>query len=204
MGPKTGKYFIFFHLPGSALIHPLHGILVTGMKTLIQIVLLALLVGCASPYYPVYVNNEGDYYIAERATNESYYYGTGYYPWWISGYPPQTFAYYSPYYGFYSGYYGYWCPPYPYHRRHRYPGEGSMVVGPALPPAADNGQVVAFPGSPVNRDLVNRGRKGRRVVAPAPRMSAGSPSRFSLPSTHAGSAGRGKVDSSRLSTRHRQ
>ena len=218
MDPKTGKYFIFFHLPGSALIHPLHGILVTRMKTLIQIVLLAVLVGCASPYYPVYVNNEGDYYIAERATNESYYYGTGSYPWWISGYPPQTFAYYSPYfypyyfsvwyppsyrpyYGFYGGYYGYWCPPYQYHRRHRYPGEGRIVVSPALPPAAGSG---AFPGSPVNRDLVNRGRKVQRVVAPAPRMSASSPARFSLPSTHAGSAGRGKVDSSRLSTRHRQ
>ena len=221
MGLKTGKYFIFFHLPGSALIHSLHGILVSSMKTLIQILLLALLVGCASPYYPVYVNNEGDYYIAERATNESYYYGTGSYPWWISGYPPQTFAYYSPYfypyyfsvwyppsyrpyYGFYGGYYGYWCPPYQYHRRHRYPGEGRIVVSPALPPATNSGQMVAFPGSPVNRDLVNRRERGQRVVAPAPRMSASSPARFSLPSTHAGSAGRGKVDSSRISTRHRQ
>ena len=238
MGLKTGKYFIFFHSPGSALIHPLHGILVTSMKTFIQIMLLALLVGCASPYYPVYVNNEGDYYIAERTTNESYYYGAGSYPWWISGYPPQTFVYYSPYfyphyfsvwyppayrpyYGLYGGYYGYWCPPYRYNRRHRYPGDGGIVVSPVLPPAMDNGQVVAFPGSPVNRDLVNRRRKGKIIAAPvnsastyprtsaqssvsAPRMSASSSARFSPSSSHTGSAGRGKASSSRLSSRHRQ
>jgi hypothetical protein len=201
-----------------------HGILVTRMKTLIPILLLALLVGCASPYYPVYVNDEGDYYIAERVTDGPYY-GTGYYPWWLGGYPPQTFAYYSPY--FYPYYFsvwyppGYWCPPYLYHLHHRYPGDNRIVVNPVLPPVAVRGPVVAYPGLPPNRDLVSRGRKGYRVVTPprsasaydripaqssmpASRMSSISPVRSSLSSTHSGSAGRGKNSSSRLSTRHRQ
>ena len=193
------------------------------MKTLIQILLLALLVGCASPYYPVYVNDAGDYYIAERAT-EGPYYGTGYYPWWLSAYPPQTFAYYSPY--FYPYYFsiwyppGYWCPPYLDRPHHRHPGENRMV-SPALLPVIDSRQVVAYPGLPVNRDLANRGVKGQRIVAPprsasaynrtpaqpsvpASRMSSSSAARFSLPSTHSGSAGRGKADSSSRSVRHRQ
>ena len=228
MGLKTGKYFIFFHLPGSALIHSLHGILVTSMKTLIQIMLLALLAGCASPYYPVYVNNEGDYYIAERATNESYYYGTGSYPWWISGYAPQTFAYYSPYfypyyfsiwyppgyrpyYDFHGGYYGYWCPPYLNRPRHRYPGENRMV-SPMLPPVIDSRQVVAYPALPVNgqrivappRSASAYNRSPAQFSVPASRMSSSSAARFSLPSTHSGSAGRGKADSSSRSVRHRQ
>ena len=218
---------------GSAPIHPARGILVGSMRTLIQILLLALLVGCASPYYPVYVNDAGDYYIAERATETPYYgtgYGAGYYPWWLSGYPPQIFAYYSPY--FYPYYfsvwyppvystYPYWYPPYSHHRHHRYPGHDRMVVSPLLPPMTDGGQVVAYPGLPVNRDLVNRGGKGQRVVAPprsvsayshiparssasASQMSSSRPSGFSLPSTHSGSVGRGKADSSSLSARHRQ
>jgi len=241
MEPKTGKYFIFFHLSGaasgSALIHPAHGILVTTMKTLIPILLLALLVGCASPYYPVYVNDEGDYYIAERASDGPYY-GTGDYPWWVSGYPPQTFAYYSPYfypyyfsvwyppvyrpyYGFHGCYHGYWCPPYQNHRHHRYPGQSRIVVNPVLPPVADHGPVVAYPGLPAKRDLVNRGRKGRRVVAPprsasaygriqaqssmpASQITSTRSARISLPSTQSVSAGRSKNSSSRLSTGHRQ
>ena len=187
------------------------------MKTLIPILLLALLVGCASPYYPVYVNDEGDYYIAERATVQPYY-GAGYYPWWLSGYPPQTCAYYSPYcYPYYfSVWYppGYWYPPYLYHPHHRYPGENRIVVNPVLPPMTVSGPVVAYPGLPVNRDLVSSGGKGYRVVAPprsasaydmpTARMSSSRPAGFSLPSTHSGSLGRGKGSSSRLSTRHHQ
>jgi hypothetical protein len=235
MEPKTGKYFIFFHLsgaaPGSALIHPAHGILVTTMKTLIPILLLALLVGCASPYYPVYVNDEGDYYIAERVSDGPYY-GTGNYPWWVSGYPPQTFAYYSPYfypyyfsvwyppvyrpyYGFHGGYYGYWYPPYQNHRHHRYPRQSRIVVNPVLPP------VVAYPGLPDKRDRVKREGKGRRVVAPprsvpaydripaqssmpAAQITSTRSARSRLPSTQPVSAGRGKNSSSRLSKRHHQ
>jgi hypothetical protein len=228
MEPKTGKYFIFFHLfgamPGSALIHPAHGILVTTMKTLIQILLLALLVGCASPYYPVYVNDEGDYYIAERVSDGPYY-GTGNYPWWVSGYPPQTFAYYSPYYypyyfsvwypPVYRPYYGYWYPPYQNHRHHRYPGQSRIVVNPVLPP------VVAYPGLPDKRDRVKREGKGRRVVAPprsapaydripaqssmpAAKITSTRSARFSRPSTQPGWDGRGKNGSSKLSTRHHQ
>jgi len=195
---------------GSAPIHPARGILASSMRTLIQILLLALLVGCASPYYPVYVNDEGDYYIAERATAAPYYgtgYGTGYYPWWISGYPPQIFAYYSPY--FYPYYFSVWYPPayspypygyppYPHHRHHRYPGHDRMVISPVLPPMTDGGQVVAYPGLPVNRDLVNR--KGKA----ASRMSSSSPERFILPSSHSASVGRGKADSNSLTVRHRQ
>ena len=187
------------------------------MKTLIPILLLALLVGCASPYYPVYVNDEGDYYIAERVTDGPYY-GTGYYPWWLAGYPPQTFAYYSPY--FYPYYFsvwyppGYWYPPYLYHPHHRYPGENRIVVNLVLPPVTVSGPVVAYPGLPPNRDLVSRGGKGSRVVAPprsasayempTARMSSNRPAGFSLPPSYSGSAGRGKNSSSRLSTRHHQ
>lgn len=241
MDLKTGNHFIFFHLPepgpGSALIHPARGILVCSMKTLIQILLLALLAGCASPYYPVYVNGEGDYYIAERVTAGPYY-GSGFYPWWVSTYPPQIFTYYSPYYypyhfsvwyppgyypyyGFYGGYYGYWYPPYRNQRHHRYPGEHRIVVTPALPPAIDSRQVVTNPGLPFNRDLVTRRGRGQRAAvpprsasaysrtppqssAPTQRMSPASPARFSQPSIHAGSTGRGKTSSSNLSARHRQ
>jgi len=184
------------------------------MKTLIQILLLALLVGCASPYYPVYVNDAGDYYIAERAT-EGPYYGTGYYPWSLSAYPLQTFAYYSPY--FYPHYFsiwyppGYWCPPYLNRPHHRYPGENRMV-SPVLPPVIDSRQVVAYPGLPVNgqrivappRSASAYNRTPAQRFVPASRMSSSSAARFSLPSTHSGSAGRGKADSSSRSLRHRQ
>jgi hypothetical protein len=207
------------------------GILVTSMKTLIQFLLLALLVGCASPYYPVYVNDEGDYYIAERATDGPYY-RTAYFPGWVNGYPQQTFAYYSPYfypyyfsvwyppgyssyYSFHGGYYGNWYPPYRNHRHHRYPGQNRIVVNPVLPP------VVAYPGLPDKRDRVKLEGKGRRVVAPlrsapayaripaqssmpASQITSTHSARFSLPSTQPGRAGRGKNSSSRLSTRHRQ
>ena len=210
---------------GSTLIYPAHGILVSSMKTLIQILLLALLVGCASPYYPVYVNDAGDYYIAERAT-EGPYYGTGYYPWSLSAYPPQTFAYYSPY--FYPYYFSVWYPPahspyygilggnYPYWRPSypnlRHPGHNRMVVSPVMPPVTDRGQVVTYPGRSVQgqrivappRSASAYNRTPAQPFVPASRMSSSSAARFSLPSTHSGLAGRGKVDSSSRSVRHRQ
>jgi hypothetical protein len=98
-----------------------------------------MLAACASPYHPVYVSSEGDYYIAERETASAYYSGrpaaltgAGLYPWWSAayhdGYPPSLFTYYSPnfyphhfwvrsplwqhnHYGWY-GAYSPWCPPY--------------------------------------------------------------------------------------------
>lgn len=116
------------------------------MNRLIHLLLLAGLVGCATPYYPVYVSGEGDYYIAQRASAAPYYAtdimlidGVGIYPWWVATYPPQTFVYYSPYfypyrfsvwyppyhstfyrpyYGFHGWYDPYWCPP--YRTRHFY------------------------------------------------------------------------------------
>lgn len=105
------------------------------MKAIIALFLLALLTGCATPYYPVYSGNPGDYYIPESETTAYYdpyaavYEGSepgslgyiGMAPWW-------GYSYYSPYfyphhfsvwyprsrfdYGRYSGYYPYWCPPY--------------------------------------------------------------------------------------------
>ena len=105
------------------------------MKAIIALFLLALLTGCATPYYPVYSGNPGDYYISESETTAYYdpyaavYEGSepgslgyiGMAPWW-------GYSYYSPYfyphhfsvwyprsrfdYGRYSGYYPYWCPPY--------------------------------------------------------------------------------------------
>ena len=146
-----------------------------GMKMLIQILLLALLVGCASPYYPVYVNNEGDYYIAERVTNGAYYDTTsmvladiGTYPWWISGYPPPLFVIYSPYY--YPYYFSIWHPHghYPYYAWHggygaypgpsyRYPGHhgnnsrGRIVTSPARTQSAP-----AFTRSPAQPSMTAR------------------------------------------------
>jgi len=132
----------------------------TVMKILFQLSLLFLLVGCATPYYPVYVSSEGDYYIAEQQTSGPYYGSRsilfndiGTYPWWAGSYPVELFAYYSPYYypyyfsiwyppgyhpfhGFYGGYYAYWCPPYRLRRQVRQqPGSGRMG-SPVMPPVA--------------------------------------------------------------------
>lgn len=100
------------------------------MKLLIAIALACLLSACATPYHSVYVNDSGDYYIAETESTNYYpnFAGSGslsyigMYPWW-------EFSYYSPYFypyhfrvwhpgsyyshhGWYSGYYPWWCPPY--------------------------------------------------------------------------------------------
>ncbi len=127
------------------------------MKKLIQFIVLAGLVGCATPYYPVYVNNDGDYYITERSSAGPYYGSNtilysdlGVYPWWVSTYPPQTFVYYSPnfypyrfsvwyppyyspfyhpFYGFYGRYDPYWCPPYRRIRNVDRYGDNDEVVG---------------------------------------------------------------------------
>jgi hypothetical protein len=92
------------------------------MKMLIPILLSALVASCASAYQPVYDSGGGGYYLAERASYGPYLGSRsmtlthiGLYPWWVNGYPPQTFAYYSPY--FYPHYFSVWYPPgyyYPY------------------------------------------------------------------------------------------
>ncbi|MFC1695684.1 hypothetical protein ACFL1C_06115 [Pseudomonadota bacterium] len=96
------------------------------MRLLLQILLLAVLAGCASPYRPVYISSEGDYYIEEQTTQAGYYGSgsilyadVGFYPWWITAYHPYAFSYYSPY--FYPYYFSVWNPPgyspfYGYHR----------------------------------------------------------------------------------------
>jgi hypothetical protein len=69
------------------------------VKAVLAIALLSLLLGaCATPYYPVYVNDSGDYYVAEKESSGAYYgsgssslYHIGMYPWW-------EFSYYSPYF----------------------------------------------------------------------------------------------------------
>lgn len=109
------------------------------MKIFAAILLLFMLAACATPYQPVYVSNQSDYYIFERETVSTNYpgltvplAGVGMYPWWSStyfyGYPPSLYTYYSPYfyphyftvgsplwqpnhYGRY-GAYSPWCPPY--------------------------------------------------------------------------------------------
>lgn len=168
------------------------------MKQLIQFLLLAGLVGCATPYYPVYVNNEGNYYIAERSTAGPYYGSNsvmfndiGVYPWWISAYPPHTFAYYSPnfyphwfsvwyppgyhpYFGFYGGYYSYWCPPYRLRRIQEPIDQDGIVGSPVLPPIHSASPT---PGDPdlwrsMDRAAVNRAFSQRRGIdqktAPSP------------------------------------
>ena len=80
------------------------------VKATLAIALLTLLLGaCATPYYPVYTNDSGDYYVAEKGSSGAYYgsgssslYHIGMYPWW-------EFSYYSPY--FYPHYFSVWHPP---------------------------------------------------------------------------------------------
>ena len=54
------------------------------VKATLAIALLTLLLGaCATPYYPVYTNDSGDYYVAEKGSSGAYY-GSG-----SSGYRPR-------------------------------------------------------------------------------------------------------------------
>jgi hypothetical protein len=152
------------------------------MKTLILLLLLILLGGCASPYYPVYVTSEGDYYIAERNTNGPYY-GTGsmmysdvgVYPWWTGAYTAQTFEYFSPnfyphyfsiwyppgysqFYGFYGGYHAYWCPPYRIRRHDGRRSATGRMGSPVMPPVAAMGPAVTNPDlwRAIDRSAVSR------------------------------------------------
>lgn len=160
------------------------------MKSLIQLLLLAGLVACASPYYPVYVSNEGDYYIAERGSGGPYYgAGTvmyddiGVYPWWVGGYPPLTFVYYSPnfyphyfsiwyppgyhhYYGYYGGYHAYWCPPYRMRRHHDVTRDEEVLGSPVMPPVAYSRQAVPNPElwRSIERVYASRDGINRRVI----------------------------------------
>jgi len=163
-----------------------HVILLSAMKTLILLLMLILLGGCASPYYPVYVSSEGDYYIAERNTNGPYY-GTGsmmysdvgVYPWWAGPYTASTFEYfspnfyphyfsiwyppgYSPFYGFYGGYHAYWCPPYRIRRHDNYPVGTGRMGSPVMPPVA------AIGPAETNPDLwraIERSSVSREIVS---------------------------------------
>jgi hypothetical protein len=176
------------------MVHSRCVILGSGMKTLIQIALLALLVGCATPHYPVYVTSGGDNYIAERAINWGYYdtisimsTEIGVYPWWVGGYPPRIFAYYSPYfypyyfsvwyppgyhpyYGFYGGYSSYWCPPYRIRRHHGHRSQEGIVGSPVMPPVASSGRQPANPElwrsierAAAYREMMNRGGIGYKA-----------------------------------------
>jgi hypothetical protein len=127
------------------------------MKTLVQVLLLIILAGCASPYRAVYTSAEGDYYIEERSTQSGYYVpgsviyaDIGFDPWWITANPSLAFIYYNPnyyqyylsawyrliyqpYYGYYGGYYPYWCPPHRIRHGHSpaYAGEAADPLAPA-------------------------------------------------------------------------
>jgi len=217
MERKTGIHFIFFHSSGSASIHPRHVILISGMKALIQIFLLVLLLGCASPYYPVYVSSEGDYYFAERASNGPYYGSDsmmfsdiGLYPWWAGSYPPLTFVYFSP--NFYPHYFSVWYPP----------GYVDTKGSPVLPPVAYSGQPVANPDLwksidrvAVNREIVNRRMIGQKAAlskrsAPAytrstlPASATTGSAGFGRSSSRSGSTSSGRLGSSRSSDLHDQ
>jgi hypothetical protein len=187
------------------------------MKTLIQLLLLAGLAACASPYYPVYVSNAGDYYIAERDSSGPYYGAgsvmyedIGVYPWWVSGYPPWVFAYYSPnfyphyfsiwyppgyhrYHGFYGGYYDYWCPPRRLRRHHDVVRDDVVPGSPVLPPEAYSRQPVTNPELWRSTDHVsaNRDRINRRLIRQNAEFSSRSIpvySRSSPPMTSAASS----------------
>jgi hypothetical protein len=146
------------------------------MKKALFILLLAILAGCASPYNPVYVSDQGDYYIAEAESSYPYY------PpgadalnhvdryrnyWWVSGYfpgySPPLFSYYSPYFyphyfsvwspgwSHYAGWYGgysSWCPPYRM-RSHDNPG----LAGDGARHGAGLPVVYPMPATGVSRDL---------------------------------------------------
>ena len=128
------------------------------MKRLLTLLSVLLAAACASPYQPVYVPGEGNYYLAERGAGSDYYgdvggiWRAGSYPWWSTayyyGYPASTFYYYSPYFyphHFYVGYprgyppyyyWGSWHPP----MRQIHPhgpigGSGGDAVGPPSVPS---------------------------------------------------------------------
>jgi len=179
------------------------------MKKLILIFGMFLLAGCASPYYPVYVSSEGDYYIAERNTNGPYY-GTGdllfddigMYPWWAGGYPIDVFAYYSPFfyphyfsvwyppgynpfYGFYGGHYSYWCPPYQIRRYARHNRSAGSKGSPVMPPVSTGAIVAANPEiwRAIDRAAVKREVLNRGGVGWKANPSARTISTYSRPST---------------------
>jgi len=175
---------------------------------LIQILLLALLVGCASAYHPVYVNNEGDYYIEERVASEPYY-GSGsmvftdigLYPWWIMWCPPPFFTYYSPY--FYPHYFSVWYPPgyHPYYTRYRdyysyrYP---SYRHYRQHGHRSDRGRVVG-PVSTYPAGVYSRPATQPHTTLPyvsVPQMRTARSANFSRPSTNPRSASRGLKASS--------
>ena len=178
------------------------------MKMLIQILLLALLVGCASAYHPVYVNNEGDYYIEERVASEPYY-GSGsmvftdigLYPWRIMWCPPPFFTYYSPY--FYPHYFSVWYPPgyHPYYTRYRdyysyrYP---SYRHYRQHGHRSDRGRVVG-PVSTYPAGVYSRPATQPHTTLPyvsVPQMRTARSANFSRPSTNPRSASRGLKASS--------
>lgn len=143
----------------------------SSMKKWLQISLLLLLTGCASPYQPVYTSSEGDYYIEEQAVS-GYYYGTGslmyantgFYPWWVGMYHPHAFFYYSPYfypyyfsvsypygyypfsdYGYYRGFDARWHPPHRIRRDHLPGVAGDISISPSAVSSAHADMMRARP-----------------------------------------------------------
>jgi len=135
-----------------------HAMLKAGMQLLFNILLLFLLAGCATPYYPVHTSSDGAYYITEAQTAGPVYGNPALwasdivtYPWWMGSYPAELFVYYSPYY--YPYYFSihnpsFYHPFYDFYRRHhvyRYPPHsfprpddlqpaGGQTSPPFLPP----------------------------------------------------------------------
>lgn len=155
------------------------------MKTLVKMIVLLALAGCASPYRTVYTSAEGDHYIEELGQAADYYVddsilyaGVGFDPWWIAAYPNPIHIYYDPYYYLYylsvwyprayqphNDYFGryydpFWCPPYRM-RRPASPTDENSVV--------DNNPVTS--GLPVGVGVIDwrdiwktRDLKGRKNV----------------------------------------
>jgi hypothetical protein len=233
MRTGAGSHFIFFYSSEFAVLGRSSRVIISGdMKMLIQILLVALLAGCVSTYHPVYVSSEGDYYIAERS-NSGTYYGSSYAiytdiglnPWWVGGYPAQTFAYYSP--NYYPYFFSIWYPPgyyphYGYYRGnwhaysphmyctnhyHQHRGLNAPGRNPVLPPTAYNGLVVtpevwkSVDRVKADRDLMISGGAGQKAAVAGRSVSsyARSPARYPVSAPQMSSARSSGI--SRVSTR---
>ena len=61
------------------MVHMSNGIIGTVKAIFFTVLITVLLGACATPYYPVYVNASGDYYITENQSSVGYYGSTIFY-----------------------------------------------------------------------------------------------------------------------------
>lgn len=178
------------------------------MKSLISVMVLALLTACAGPrYYPVSPAGEGGYYLAKSPPGVVYYDAGHYYstfpvygiqPWW-------SYTYYSP--NFYPHYFSVWYPspygyygwygslPYAYpHHRGYHPdfrghppgGPGQATPQPTLPSGAAPPAVHLQPAADISGLYRDTAGRARQPLQPG----AFNPSRRFGPSTLPGPGAR--------------